>query len=85
VVLLQFEETCYGYDRARELDECWRAKGQGRDDWEELRPPWKRRDATVEEEHDTWQRFRRGLVEEDGSRRPFCFLATVADMERIER
>ncbi|GAQ78530.1 XS domain-containing protein [Klebsormidium nitens] len=84
VVLLHFEETCYGYDRAQEMGECWRAKGQGRDDWEKLRPPRKRYGESVESEHATWQRYMRRLVEEDGSRRLFCYLATVADMERFE-
>lgn len=66
------------------MGDHWRAKRQGRDAWEELRPPRKRYGELVDSEHATWQRCTRGLVEEDGSRRLFCYLATVADMERIE-
>jgi hypothetical protein len=72
-VRLVFKATSEGYVQARELDDRYRQAKRGRADWATAR---RRQEADARANQ---------VLEADNSPRLFCHLATVSDMEQIER
>jgi hypothetical protein len=72
-VRLVFKATSEGYVQARELDDRYQQAKRGRADWATAR---RRQEADARANQ---------VLEADNSPRLFCHLATVSDMDEIER
>lgn len=74
-----FEANDSGYMNADTLSQCLQRAGRGREDWDRVRPR-----SSLVNEHDMEQLNRKGLVEDDGKRTIYGYLAKPSDMNRIK-
>lgn len=74
-----FEANDSGYMNADTLSQCLQRAGRGREDWDRVRPR-----SSLVNEHDMEQLNRKGLVEDDGKRTIYGYLAKPSDMTRIK-
>lgn len=74
-----FEANDSGYMNAETLSQCLQRAGRGREDWHRVRPR-----CSLIDERDMEQWNTRGLVEDDGKRTIYGYLAKPSDMNRIK-
>lgn len=89
LALITFEKSVAGYKCAKEMAAYFSERGQGRTDWDRVRPKVEvngkevplQVQVDVAKEAAVWAKHTEGLVEECGTRRLFCFPAQAADLQ----
>lgn len=74
-----FEANDSGYMNAETLSQCLKRAGRGREDWHRVKPR-----SSLINERDMEQWNTRGLVEDDGKRTIYGYLAKPSDLTRIK-